>query len=134
MKWFAIVLFVLAGTISLFAQDEKIQSEVNFYVQELKLEADQLKQTTEIIQRKHMELESLSAGRHLSEDTFRSKRRSVYTGAEFSIRLILKSGQLEEWDKFKKEQRIVNAKEIQELIKRKADKQDLKDAQVGINN
>ena len=134
MKWIAIVLFVLAGTISLFSQEEKIQSEVSFYVQKLELETDQLEQTAKIIQRKHMELVSISKSRHISEDQFRSKRRNVYTGAEFSIRLILKATQLEHWNKFKKEQRIENAKAIQELLKKKASKQDLKDAQVGISN
>ena len=134
MKWIAIVLFVLAGTISLFSQEEKIQSEVSFYVQKLELETDQLEQTTKIIQLKHMELVSISKSRHISEDLFRSKRRNVYTGAEFSIRLILKATQIEHWNNFKKEQRIENAKVIQELLKKSAGKQDLKDAQVGIIN
>ncbi len=127
-----IVLFFCFYGIS--AQESQIQTDMEFFSQKLNIEASQRASLSKIIIRKHQDLEAIIALRSTDENLFRQKRRSIVSGAEGSIKMMLSEDQMKLWYTYKADMRKANAERTATLKANNADKQDLLDAQYGIKN
>jgi len=134
MKRILVVIVLVFSFSSIFAQEVRISEEMEFYTKELNIEDSQRASLSKIIIRKQKDLEAINDFAKTDETLFRQKRRNIYKGAENSIRLILNESQLETWKIYKKKTRKANAEKIKSLQATNASKQDLLDAQYGINN
>lgn len=128
-----LLLVVLTATIG-YSQEEKFRAEVNLFKEKLNLSDAQQKEVSKIVLKKYNELQSISKLRSQDESLFRKKRRSIYELTEGSVRLVLAKDQLELWEDYRAERRMKNALLIRKLQSENASKEDIKDAQAGIEN
>lgn len=134
MKRILVAIVLVFSFSAIFAQEVSIGAEMEFYTKELKIEDAQRASLSKIIIRKQKDLEAIQKFAQSDEALFRQKRRSIYQGAENSIKMILTVNQMEYWKAYKVKARVANAEKIQALKRRNASKQDLLDAQYGITN
>ena len=133
MKRILVLIFLVFSFSFVFAQESRISTEMELFTKELKIEDSQRAKLSKIIIRKYSDLEAISELEKTDESAFRAKRRAVYSGAENSIKMLLSKEQLAHWKTYKAKARTENAKRIKSLRAENASKDDLLDAQYGIN-
>lgn len=134
MKRILVLISIFCPLAILTGQENRVQQDFKFYVEELALQADQQPELSRILIRKQNQLDEIS---HLSENDpslYRKKRRSIYIGTEASIKMILNEGQLQNWQSYKIKARKTNGERMIKLRQSKASKEDILDAQYGIVN
>ena len=132
MKRILVVILLVFSFTAIYAQEARIGEEMEFYTKELNIEDSQRASLSKIIIRKQKDLEAINEYAKTDENMFRQKRRNIYKGADSSIRMMLNENQIELWKAFKIKSRKANAEKIKALQAGNASKQDLLDAQYGI--
>jgi hypothetical protein len=132
MKRILVAIALVFSFSAIFSQEARISEEMSYYTKELKLEQGQRAALSKIVIRKHQDLASIASLENSNNNLFRAKRRSVYQGAENSIRMMLESEQAEIWKTYRLKTRKARAEKIKSLKARNASKQELLDAQYGI--
>lgn len=66
------------------------------------------------------------------EETYRKKRRAIYSLSQFTLDQIVTADQQDAYTVYKRKIRVQRSEKIQKLQKQKASKQDLLDAELGV--
>lgn len=97
-----------------------------------KMTTVQYDELTKIYEKRVADLQNIKALESQDEPAFRVKRRAVYSGGDVSIKRLLSKEQLELYVDYKRIMRVVRAKKFAKLKKKNASKDDLLDAELGI--
>ena len=128
-----LVLVVLTGSVVNAQSIKDFKKDIRDVKKAVSLNEKQVVDMTSVYQKIVDDIAKLES-MNLSEEDFRTKRRAIYTGAEFTMEQLMNTEQKAEYEKYKRVKREIRAQNIKKLRKQKASVQDLMDAEAGVKS
>lgn len=129
---FVLLLIFMASSVQ--AQKMKdFKKEMKEITQAINLDDEQVAQLNQIYQKRVDDLNSIASLESTDEKLFYQKRIAIYKGSEASVNMLLKDEtQRKNYDLYKAVIRKERAETVKKLKKKNASKQDIIDAQYGV--
>lgn len=128
-----LALLVLSGSLANAQSIKDFKKDIRDVKKATNLTEKQVGEITAVYQKIVDDIASLEQ-MNLSEEEFRTKRRAIYTGAEFSLEQVINADQKAAYEKHKRVKREMRAQNIKKLRKQNASVQDLMDAEAGVKS